>query len=130
MQLKDLLTYNDPDEELFREMEEKKEEIKKYWEKLTDEQKEILQEEFFMDFLGSMENQIVAFIRTNYEAGVILENDGYIKTANRCFKKILESGQRKDTEQREKDFLIMFIKAMGQVINDTYNIKKIYFDNN
>lgn len=128
MQLKDLLTYTDPDEELFRDMEKNKEEIKKYWEKLTDEQKEILQEEFFMDFLGSMENQIGAFIRASYEGGVIIEKDGYIKIANRCFKKILESGQRKDTGQIEKDFLIMFIKAMGQVINDTCNIKKIYFD--
>jgi hypothetical protein len=130
MELKDLLTYNDPEEQELRKMEEIKEQLKENWEKLTVEEREIVQESMFMDFIGSMENEIGAFIRTNYEAGVILENDGYIKTANRCFKKILESGQRKDAEQREKDFLIMFIKAMGQVINDTYNIKKIYFDNN
>ena len=75
MQLKDLLTYNDPEEQELRKMEKIKEQLKENWKKLTVEEREIVQESMFMDFIGSMENEIGAFIRTNYEAGVILEND-------------------------------------------------------
>lgn len=128
MDLKDLLTYQTPEEKERKRLEMLQEKLTKKLNWLSEEERGELLEGLFMEFISGIEHHITTFIETNKTIWFNADNDEYKKVANRCFKKIIESKERNDTQQGEKEFMIMFVKAMGQVINDTYNIKKIYFD--
>ena len=126
--LKELFTYNTPEEINRKKVELAKEQLRDYISKLPENEKLLVQEGLFMEFLGEIENKINAMIQTSIIAGFDLENNGFKDTANRCFKAVIESKERKDTQPGEKEFMIMFVKAMGNILNETYNIKKIYLD--
>lgn len=126
--LKDLFTYLTPEEKDKKRIELIKEQLRDYYNELPIKEKELVEEGLFMEFLGELENKINAMIQTANITGFKLENDGFNKIANRCFNAIINSEQWKDTQPGEKEFMIMFVKAIGNILNDTYNIKKIYLD--
>ena len=103
--------------------------LREYYMKLPEDEKLIIQEGLFMEFLGEIENKINAMIQTFKITGVNLEDGTFNQIANRCFKNIIECKEWQDTQPGEKEFMVMFVKAIGNVLNDTYEIKKIYFTN-
>ena len=131
MDLKDLFTYMPPEDKLRHRVDLAKERLRDYTSKLPEHEKRIVAEGLFMEFLGELENKVNAIIQTMHVAGFDLDNDGFNKIANRCFKAIIESKEREETTAKpgEHEFMIMFVKAMGNILNETYKIKKIYFDN-
>lgn len=128
MDLNELFTYNDPEKAKNKALELAKERLKDFYSKLPKEEQEQVEEGLFMEFLGELENKINAMIQTAKVAGFKLEDGGFNKIANRCFKQIIETKERQDTQPGEKKFMVMFVKAIGNVLNDTYEIKKIYFE--
>ena len=128
MDLNELFTYNDPEKAKNKALELTKERLRDFYSKLPKEEQEQVEEGLFMEFLGELENKINAMIQTAYIAGFKIQDGGFNKIANRCFKQIIETKERQDTQPGEKEFMVMFVKAIGNVLNDTYEIKKIYFE--
>jgi len=128
MDLNELFTYNDPEKVKTKALELAKERLRDFYSKLPKEEQEQVEEGLFMEFLGELEDKINAMIQTAKIAGFKLEDGGFNKIANRCFWQIIETKERQDTQPGEKEFMIMFVKAIGNVLNDTYKIKKIYFE--
>lgn len=128
MDLNELFTYNDPEKAKSKALELAKERLRDFYSKLPKEEQEQVEEGLFMEFLGELENKINAMIQTAKVAGFKIEDGGFNKIANRCFKQIIETKERQDTQPGEKEFMVMFVKAIGNVLNDTYEIKKIYFE--
>ena len=128
MDLNELFTYNDPEKAKSKALELAKESLKDFYSKLPKEEQEQVEEGLFMEFLGELENKINAMIQTAKVAGFKIEDGGFNKIANRCFKQIIETKERQDTQPGEREFMVMFVKAIGNVLNDTYEIKKIYFE--
>lgn len=128
MDLNELFTYNDPEKAKSKALELAKERLKDFYSKLPKEEQEQVEEGLFMEFLGELENKINAMIQTAKVAGFKIEDGGFNKIANRCFKQIIETKERQDTQPGEREFMVMFVKAIGNVLNDTYEIKKIYFE--
>lgn len=83
-----------------------------------------------MEFLGELENKVNAMIQSFNLTGINLEDGTFNNIANRCFKKIIDSKEWQNTQPGEREFMQMFVKFVGNVLNDTYEIKKIYFHNN
>ena len=128
MDLNELFTYYDPEEKANRQIAEAKKSLADFYKKLPEDEKLQVQEGLFMEFLGELENKINAMIQTAKVVGFKLEDGGFNKIANRCFKQIIETKERNNTQPGEREFMIMFVKAIGNVLNDTYEIKKIYFE--
>lgn len=128
MDLNELFTYNDPEEAKNKALELAKERLRDFYSKLPKEEQEQVEEGLFMEFLWELEDKINAMIQTAKVAGFKLEDGGFNKIANRCFLQIIETKERQDTQPGEREFMIMFVKAIGNVLNDTYEIKKIYFE--
>ncbi len=128
MDLNELFTYNDPEKAKSKALDLAKERLRDFYSKLPKEEQEQVEEGLFMEFLGELENKINAMIQTAKVAGFKLEDGGFNKIANRCFKQIIETKERNNTQPGEREFMIMFVKAIGNVLNDTYEIKKIYFE--
>lgn len=128
MDLNELFTYYDPEEKANKQIAEVKKSLADFYNKLPEDEKLQVQEGLFMEFLGELENKINAMIQTAKVAGFKLEDGGFNKIANRCFKQIIETKERNNTQPGEREFMIMFVKAIGNVLNDTYEIKKIYFE--
>jgi len=128
MDLNELFTYNDPEKVKTKALELAKERLRDFYSKLPKEEQEQVEEGLFMEFLGELEDKINAMIQTAKIAGFKLEDGGFNKIANRCFWQIIETKERQDTQPGEKEFMVMFVKAIGNVLNDTYKIKKIYFE--
>lgn len=128
MDLNELFTYLSPGDKKAKQLELAKQELREYYWRLTESEKMQVQEGLFMEFLGEIENKINSMIQTSKIAGFDLDNGGFKKIANRCFKEVIDSEERQDTQPGEKEFMAMFIKAIGNVLNDTYEIKKIYFE--
>jgi len=128
MDLNELFTYNDPEKVKTKALELAKERLRDFYSKLPKEEQEQVEEGLFMEFLGELEDKINAMIQTAKIAGFKLEDGGFNKIANRCFWQIIETKERQDTQPGEKEFMVMFVKAIGNVLNDTYEIKKIYFE--
>lgn len=128
MDLNELFTYYDPEEKANKQIAEVKKSLADFYNKLPEDEQLQVQEGLFMEFLGELENKINAMIQTAKVAGFKLEDGGFNKIANRCFKQIIETKERNNTQPGEREFMIMFVKAIGNVLNDTYEIKKIYFE--
>lgn len=128
MDLNELFTYYDPEEKANKQIAEVKKSLADFYKKLPEDEQLQVQEGLFMEFLGELENKINAMIQTAKVAGFKLEDGGFNKIANRCFKQIIETKERNNTQPGEREFMIMFVKAIGNVLNDTYEIKKIYFE--
>lgn len=117
-----------PEEMQKKQLETAKEKLREYYMKLPENEKLIVQEGLFMEFLGEIENKINAMIQSMHLTGVNLEDGTFNQIANRCFKNILECKEWEDVQPGEREFMTMFVKAIGNVLNDTYEIKKIYFN--
>ena len=113
-----------------RQLDIAKEKLREYYLKLSEDEKLIVQESLFMEFLGELENKVNAMIQSFNLTGINLEDGTFNNIANRCFKKIIDSKERQNTQPGEREFMQMFVKFVGNVLNDTYEIKKIYFHNN
>lgn len=128
MELKDLLTYTTPEENKKNEIDKIAKELRKNYIGLDEDGKLEVQEAMFMDFLMEIESKVNSMIETTIVAGIELKDNTFTQIANRCFKKIIESKERQNTRPGEKEFMIMFVKAIGDILNQTYNIKKFYLD--
>lgn len=128
MELKDLLTYTTPEDNEEKEMDRIKHELKAQYDNLDEDSKLEVQEGMFMDFLSEIENKVNSMLETYFVTGMEINEDTFKQIANRCFSKIIESKERQNTQPGEKEFMIMFVKAIGDILNQTYNIKKIYLD--
>lgn len=128
MELKDLLTYYSPEDNEKKEMDRIKHELKAQYNKLDEDAKLEVQEGMFMDFLSEIENKVNSMLETYFVTGMEINEDTFKQIANRCFSKIIESKERQNTQPGEREFMIMFVKAIGGILNQTYNIKKIYLD--
>lgn len=128
MELKDLLTYYSPEDNEKKEMDRIKHELKTQYNNLDEDGKLEVQEAMFMDFLSEIENKVNSMLETYFVTGMEINEDTFKQIANRCFSKIIESKERQNTRPGEKEFMIMFVKAMWDILNQTYNIKKIYLD--
>lgn len=112
MELKDLLTYNDPEEKGKKEMDRIKQELKTQYNNLDEDAKLEVQEGMFMDFLSEIENKVNSMLETYFVTGMEINEDTFKQIANRCFSKIIESKERQNTQPGEKEFMIMFVKAI------------------
>lgn len=128
MELKDLLTYYSPEDNEKKEMDRIKHELKTQYNNLDEDGKLEVQEGMFMDFLSEIENKVNSMLETYFVTGMEINEDTFKQIANRCFSKIIESKERQNTQPGEKEFMIMFVKAFWDILNQTYNIKKIYLD--
>lgn len=128
MELKDLLTYATPEDNEKKEMDRIKHELKAQYNNLDEDSKLEVQEGMFMDFLSEIENKVNSMLETYFVTGMEINEDTFKQIANRCFSKIIESKERQNTQPGEREFMIMFVKAIGDILNQTYNIKKIYLD--
>ena len=128
MELKDLLTYTTPEDNEKKEMDRIKHELKAQYNNLDENSKLEVQEGMFMEFLSEIENKVNSMLETYFVTGMEINEDTFKQIANRCFSKIIESKERQNTHPGEKEFMIMFVKAIGDILNQTYNIKKIYLD--
>ena len=128
MELKDLLTYTTPEENKKNEIDKIAKELRENYIALDEDGKLEVQEAMFMDFLMEIESKVNSMIETTIVAGIELEDNTFTQIANRCFSKIIESKERQNTQPGEREFMIMFVKAIGGILNQTYNIKKFYLD--
>ena len=112
MELKDLLTYTTPEENKKNEIDKIAKELRENYIGLDEDGKLEVQEAMFMDFLMEIESKVNSMIETTIVAGIELEDNTFTQIANRCFKKIIESKERQNTGKGEKDFMIMFTKAI------------------
>lgn len=128
MELKDLLTYTTPEENKKNEIDKIAKELRENYIALDEDGKLEVQEAMFMDFLMEIESKVNSMLETTIVAGIELKDNTFIQIANRCFSKIIESKERQNTQPGEREFMIMFVKAIGGILNQTYNIKKFYLD--